>query len=468
MKVRLGGDERSTLDLVRARARDTPASELLHAADRSWTCLEFLHQSLRAAAGLRRAADENGRIAACMDSSAAMPFIVVGSMFAGVDLVLLPASSGAASLRGLLDQVSCGSVLTDRPELEEEAGVWPVADILRAADPFEAGGSPMGVFSFLTSGTEGTPKLVRLDHWKFWSAIAAMQRSGALDHAEGTTVFLTQPLFHSYGLCAFLEYLHSGATIVLPDPAGPLGPLTTLIRSPHAAKIEAIEGVPFFWQQFARTIDKMRLPKLSHVGIGGGRAEPADLAAVVARHPDITVSLRYGLTETPSVAAHKVYRPPHSGDWTSSGRPVPCYSLEIRNPVGEVAPTGEEGEIFVLGPLVHGDTGVLATGDLGRLDTRGELIVTGRKSAFLKRRGYRFGPEVIESAALRIEAVTDCRASNEGDGVLLQVVVQPGSSIRDLGSHLRATLPAYAVPDRIQEVESIARTPSGKIKRGHG
>lgn len=467
MKAGLNESALPTPDLVRRRARTSPNAELLVAAGRSWTCNEFLDDCLSAAAILRGLAGSSGRVAASLEASDRLPFLVVGSMLAGIDLVLLPAFPDAKELTEACNRIRCSAVLSDRNPDHGEEGVLPIMEALHAPPPpFDPPDGYPGSFTFLTSGTEGSPKCVTLEHWKFWEVIDAMERTGALAHATDRTVFLTQPLFHSYGLCAFLEYLHAGATVVLPSASHPLGPLGSLLRESVAARIGAIEGVPFFWQQFARALEKLQLPALVHVGIGGGRAESSDLSAIVGRHPDVTVSVRYGLTETPSVATHKVYRPPHAGDWRSSGRALPCFAVEIRDSAGRSVPRGEEGEIFVVGQLVHDASGVLATGDLGRLDDGGELFVTGRRSAFLKRRGYRLSPEVIESAALRVPGVEDCRAANDGEEVLLEVVSRWTLVGSDLIRQLRPLLPSYAIPDRVRQVDGVPRTPSGKIKRG--
>ena len=455
-----------TPDLVRERASSTPDAELLRAAGRTWTCKEFLQDSLTAAAVMRRHAGSSGRVAVSLEASDRLPFLAVGSMLAGIDLVLLPAFPDAQELSQACGRLGCGSVLSDREPDHGQECILPIVEALDAPPPFDPPDGYAGSFTFLTSGTEGSPKFVTLEHWKFWEVIDAMQRTGALTHATDRTVFLTQPLFHSYGLCAFLEYLHAGATIVLPVSSNPLGPLGSLLRDPIAARVEAIEGVPFFWQQFARASEKLHLPALAHVGLGGGRAEASDLSAIVRRYPRVTVSVRYGLTETPSVATHKVHYPPHRGDWGSSGRPLPCFTVEIRNTDGSIVLPAEEGEIFVLSQLVHDMSGVLATGDLGRIDHNGELFVTGRRSAFLKRRGYRLSPEVIESAARRVPGVEDCRAVNNGEEVLLEVVCRDTLVGNDLIRQLRVLLPSYATPDRVRKVDRVPRTPSGKIKRG--
>lgn len=69
-----------------------------------------------------------------------------------------------------------------------------------------------------------------------------------------------------------------------------------------------------------------------------------------AVYPALSYSVRYGLTETPSVAvSHKVFAPPYTENWHSSGKVLPIYTLRIVDEAGVSLPVGQPGEIHIQG-----------------------------------------------------------------------------------------------------------------------
>ena len=336
------------------------------------------------------------------------------------------------------------------------------------------GPSTEGAFLFQTSGTEGEPKWVVCDFWKCREIVDCMWQVGCLRHAVEQTRFPTPPLFHSYGLSAFLEYTRASGSIALPSGSSLLGAVGELRNTKLAQRITAIEGVPYFYAQLASLGGRIPLPALHHAGFGGGSIDETVVGELRERYPQLTYSVRYGLTETPSVVSHKVFSPPYAADWRSSGHPVPAYEVEIVGPDGTVVKSGEEGEILVRGRCVAdystralgAPPGVLRTGDIGYINQERELFVVGRRSAFLKYRGYRLSPERIESVFRDVPEVEDCRISMRDDRLVVEVVWRGQALTKlDLLNHASERLPTYAMPEVVVAVDRIPRTMSGKIKR---
>ena len=458
----------SLADFILQRTQRSVDRTILTRGSDRWTNGEFLTTCRRLASRLRDEASDVSAIAVSAESSAWLPFLVWATVIAEIDLWLLPALPAGATLLEHTRSLPTRVIYSDAPGLVPDDRQRPLNALFAElpVDPGSGSGSGSGrraAFVFQTSGTEGAPKSVRCEHWQFAKVLSAMLDCGALNHAIDTQVYLSQPLQHSYGLCSFLEYCAAGGSVVLPPERSPLGPAGDLMQV--GSGVQAIEGVPYFWSQFAKLQKRLDLPDLRHLGLGGGRVDPAVMEKVLARFPQATVSVRYGLTETPSVATHKVYVPPHGADWSSSGRVVPAYRVEVQDPSGQVVLDGTEGEIHVMGDCVAAPLGDLRTGDLGYFDSRGELVVTGRRSAFIKRRGFRLSPETIESAATGCDGVIDCRALGVDDRLILEVVSDVELSVPKLFDQLRARLPASMVPDHVRRVVTIARTYSGKIKR---
>ena len=93
------------------------------------------------------------------------------------------------------------------------------------------------------------------------------------------------------------------------------------------------------------------------------------------------------------------------------------------------------------------------------------MHVTGRTKHFIKHHGFRLSARTVEEGFLADDAVQDCRAREDGAQLVLEVVlrhpVEPTVLLREAATRL----PAYAVPDRIEIVDAIAKTLTGKTIR---
>jgi long-chain acyl-CoA synthetase len=405
-------------------------------------------------------------------------------LYSGTSLVFCPGCDDITQMRTAMAAGGASILLTDISHMYKEEWAVSLNETLLSLSVRTAAGeaheTPIvpdhlgSAFLFQTSGTEGEPKWVQCHFWKCIEIVECMWREGALRHAVEQTVYLTPPLYHSYGLSSLLEYTRGGSTIVLPSGSSPLGPVGELGIKELAERITAIEAVPHFYFQYSRMAGRFPLPALRHLGFGGGALDVDAVKRLQNQYPGITYSVRYGLTETPSVVGHKIFRPPYEADWRSSGRIMPIYRLEIVGASGEILGPEQEGEIVVTGKCVshyygaecHSVENVLRTGDVGYLTREGELVVVGRRSVFLKYRGFRLSPEHIESVIRTFSAVEDCRVSIRDSRLVVEVVLRDQLvSKHDLLNHAAVQLPNYSVPEEVIEVEQIPRTQSGKIKR---
>jgi acyl-CoA synthetase (AMP-forming)/AMP-acid ligase II len=253
-----------------------------------------------------------------------------------------------------------------------------------------------------------------------------------------------------------------GSTIALPRGFSPLGAVGDLREPGLAGNIIAIEAVPYFYAQLSKLSGRIRLPKLRLMGYGGGALVPAVFERLRAVYPVQTCSVRYGMTETPSVVSQKIFVDSDDEDWTSSGTLLPLYALRIVDETGTIALPGQVGEICLKGDCLAlpylgeiDSTDFFATGDLGYLDNHQELHVVGRKSVYLESRGFRVSPEYVESVAILHEGVYDCQALNYNGNLWLNVVPNVSAlSTSQLLSFLSEWLPGYAVPEKVRFVAS--------------
>jgi O-succinylbenzoic acid--CoA ligase len=147
------------------------------------------------------------------------------------------------------------------------------------------------------------------------------------------------------------------------------------------------------------------------------------------------------------------------GDTETSGKPLPGVCISI-------AP---DHEILVEGPTVAGG-GILRTGDLGRLDERGRLIVSGRKVDTIVSGGENVMPAEVEAALLEHPAVAEAgvfgRSDPEwGEAVTAAVVLRAPADAAELRAHCAARLAAFKVPKRIEIRDALPRNASGKLLR---
>ena len=403
------------------------------------------------------------------------------AIFADISIVFLPLCRDPEVVLSAMRETSVELLLTDEPVLLQESWSLDLKAMLRRvlsesgqllvsakALPVAGHDSDAGFIS-QTSGTAGEPKWVQCEYRKFSTVIDCMLHNGALDHAHGQSVFLTPPLYHSYGLSAFLEYTSVGSTVILPQGTSPLGPVGDLRDPVLRDRVTAIEGVPYFFSQLSKLADRFMMPALNHLGHGGGGVDSIPFGKLRELYPEVTVSLRYGMTETPSVVSQKVFRPPFKDDWRSSGDVLPVYHVEIVDGTGRTLGANQEGEILVSGDCVGtylGQAGSrLLTGDTGYLSGGNELVINGRKSLYIKNRGFRVSPERVESVITSFAGVQDCRVRLNDDKLVAEVVYDDSVAQADILTFMSTRLPSYAIADEVLRVENVPRTHSGKIKR---
>jgi acyl-coenzyme A synthetase/AMP-(fatty) acid ligase len=415
-----------------------------------------------------------------LSSNTAVLQLVWACLASGICLAFLPAVPDPEQIAALMNQIGVQRLVTDVPELQQQP--WAIS--FTALQQTAAGQDHEGMFKaieptapaflFQTSGTTGAAKWIQVTHGQFTTAIKTMREMGCLDHAAGQAVYITPPLSHSYGLSSLLEYSAMGAAVVLPAAQSTLGAVGDLLQARFNQVITAVEGVPHFYAQMARLLRRIKLPHLRHVGFGGGALDLAAVQQLQAVYPALSYSVRYGLTETPSVVSHKLFTPPYTENWHSSGKVLPIYTLRIVDEAGNSLPVGQPGEIHIQGSSLawpfFGETAVtsfFATGDIGYLeaDTQ-ELHINGRQSAFLKVRGYRLSPEYLESIIASCPGVAECRVSGTETGILAEVVpAEAALRPQTVLTFLADKLPSYAIPETVLFVDVIPRTHSGKIIR---
>jgi len=303
-----------------------------------------------------------------------------------------------------------------------------------------------------TSGTTASPKPVTLTtgNW-LWNALGSALALG-LDPEDRW--LCTLPLSHVGGLSILIRSAIYGTTVVLHERFD----AEAAKRAIEQDKITLVSLVP---TTLERLLDAgLDAPHDLRVAlIGGGPLAPA--LAMRAKQAGIPVAQTYGMTEACSQVATS--RP---GEPETAGHPL--LGTEV-----EIAP---DGEILVAGPTVApgaaAEDGWLHTGDLGTLDERGRLTVTGRKADTIVTGGENVAPAEVEAVLLAHPAVADAGVHSRpdakwGEALIATVVLRDGAAAEpaELQQHAAAQLARFKVPKEIHFAAELPRTASGKLIR---
>ena len=221
----------------------------------------------------------------------------------------------------------------------------------------------------------------------------------------------------------------------------------------------------------------------------GGSAKPPRLHDdVMAAIPSCTAGITsgYGLTEIPILAQTDIDAPDGSKR-IAEGTPNPGVQVRIVDAEFREVPPGAEGEITATGPqLMHGYTdpsltaaaftpdGFFRTGDLGRLDPAGAVVVTGRLKDIIIRKGENVSAKEVEDALFTHPKVADVAVLGLPDverGELVCAVVVPTDpsdplTTEELFEHCTGTgLMLQKIPERLEIVDVLPRNPSGKVPK---
>lgn len=334
-----------------------------------------------------------------------------------------------------------------------------------------------------TSGSTGSPKLVRLSHANVQANAAAI--ASYLDIRSSDRAATTLPMHYCYGLSVVHSHLSRGAALILTGLSVADPCFWDLFRGHRGT---SLAGVPFTFDLLERVgFDTMDLPHLRYITQAGGRLAPARVAELAAhgKRDGWELYVMYGQTEA---TARMAYLPPkYAADHGHTiGVPIPGGAFILRAlgdddsedaafGAGGTGPAVDAepgvGELVYTGPnvmlgyahspadLARGrDVHELRTGDLARRTPEGLYEVIGRRGGFIKLFGLRIDPRRVEDRLAEHGVPVMCTASDE---LLVAAVAREDATrrIRALAAEASG-LPARAV--RVLPVTELPRLANGK------
>lgn len=337
-----------------------------------------------------------------------------------------------------------------------------------------------------TSGTTSKPKGVPLTHGNLTASIANIARTYEL--VESDRCLLVMPLFHVHGLMsATLTTLATGGAVVIP----PGGKFSASLFWPSVLKGEAS------WYTAVPTIHQILLaraeseyPKDSPPAFRFIRSCSASLAPVVLERLEkifhAPVLEAYAMTE----ASHQMTSnplPKHGKSKAGSVGVAQGIELSVLDDKNEPVHPGSEGEVCIRGANVtagyHNNApaneaafggGWFHTGDQGRIDEDGYLILTGRIKELINRGGEKISPLEVDAVLLAHPSVSEAVSfaapdDKYGEEVNASVILKSEDrgkvDAKMLSTFAKERIAAYKVPKRFYICEDFPRTATGKIQR---
>jgi acyl-CoA synthetase (AMP-forming)/AMP-acid ligase II len=367
------------------------------------------------------------------------------------------------------------------PAPRTASSIWDRLLLRKTPGAVESGRADDVVYLAFTSGTTGEPKGVMHSN----NTLLANARVLATDWEFGphSVIYTLSPLSHNLGFGGLVLTLLCGGEIVLHD----LIRGASLLQRLRATSTTFIFGVPAHAMDLLDEIERSNsadLQTLKGFRISGGAIPPFVVEKLLAR--GIRPQSGYGMTE----ACSHHYTLPGDGPELivgTSGRACPGYEIRLfslddpdqQAAAGEVGHIGGRGASLMLGyysdqratESSFNRDGWFMTGDLGLLDEKGYLQISGRLKDIIIRGGHNIHPAKIEMLATRYPPIQNAAAipvkdARLGEKVCIVVVPRDGNVVdpQELLSHMhRAGLSKYDMPEYFLQVDQMPSGPSGKI-----
>ena len=333
-----------------------------------------------------------------------------------------------------------------------------------------------------TSGTTGEPKGVLHTHRTLMDALDLHVRHFGLGGED--VVFVPSPAAHQTGfLYGFWLALRLGATAVYQDLwSGEVG--HGLMDQWGVTFVQA--ATPFLADLCEAAARRGRGPARLRMFVATGASVPRALARQAQGRLHAMVAGAFGTTESGLITAGAP-EDPSDRAWQTDGRLLPGAGMRVVDEAGQDLPAGHQGRLLVSSPgmfvgyLGHpewhdralGGGQWLATGDLAVIDADGYMSIKGRSKDVINRGGEKIPVAEVENLLYAHPAVAEAAVvampdPRFGERACAYLVPRAGQrvALADIQRHLEAAGMAKQYwPERVELVDALPRTPSGKVQK---
>ncbi len=331
-----------------------------------------------------------------------------------------------------------------------------------------------------TSGTTSKPKRVPLTHSSLCASAFAVRDSLALTSQDRCLGVM--PLFHIHGLVGgLLSSLAAGASFV----SAPAFDASCFFDWMKEFRPTWYTAVPAIHQEILRCArERMEAVRAARLRFIRSASAPLSRNLIMGLEEVFKAPVieAYGMTEAShQISSHRL--PPSGREAGSVG--IPTHTeVAVMDHAGNVLAPDNRGEIVIRGTSVTTGYepdglnkeafthGWFRTGDLGYLDSGGNLFLTGRLKEIINRGGEKISPREIDEALLDHPDVLEAVAfaiphASLGDDIAAAVVVRnpvdtTEASVRE---YLVNRLAPFKLPSRLLIVEDIPKSSTGKVRR---
>jgi amino acid adenylation domain-containing protein len=487
--------------LIARHVATTPRAPALRFRDRTLDYAGLEIQSNRLAHALVAAGvGAESRIVVCLEPGFDIAVALLGILKSGAVYVPLDPNYPPARIEAILDDTRPAVVLSRAPLIEKLGLMGRHPTLLLDADADDiaahAPGAPVidialsqTAYIFYTSGTTGKPKGVMASHGNLIHYILSAQRRYAFS-AQDVMPAIARFSF-SISLFELLSPLVAGGTLLLLERDHVIDParMTQTLKEItffHAGP-SLLRGLVAYIR--TRHPDFTAFAGVRHASSGGDMIPPDLLEAMKQIFGRAEIFVIYGCSEISCMGCTYPVSREQTIVRTYVGNAFENVTVRVFDPQHRPVPFGVVGEICFAGAgVVNGYLNrdeltaekffsadglrFYGTGDMGRLNARGELEILGRRDFQIQLRGMRIELGELEYALRNAPGVRDgvvtAQADGGGEKMLVAYVVfhrdQP-HSIAAVREHMTASLPDYMVPSYYVELDALPLNHNMKVDR---
>ncbi|MFJ1751915.1 amino acid adenylation domain-containing protein [Kitasatospora sp. NPDC088134] len=487
-----GDGPRSVLEGFAAQVARDPDAEAVVCGEQRLSYRDLADRSDALAEALLAAGvGPESRVGVCLERSQWLPVALLGIWKAGGAYVPLDPEYPPARLTDMAQDAALSCIVTQH-ELADLAASLHTAPVLvedlprtasRRTDPHLPAGNALA-YVIYTSGSTGRPKGVGIDHGSLIRFFAGMEQSCPLGRND-TIAALTSICF-DISTVELLLPLVLGSRIVVMTKEQSLD-ARELADRVREDGVTVLQATPTSWRMLLEAGGDWG--QLTHA-MSGGEPLTTELAAGLLER-GLRVWNLYGPTE--ATVWSSLAEITAAADAATVGRTIGGARHYVLDPHGRPVPVGVTGELYIGGgivargylgrpaqsaerfvpdPLGPPGSRMYRTGDRVRWLADGNLQCLGRLDSQVKIRGFRIEPGEIESVLGSCPGVDFAavvvRPDPTGGQRLIGYVLprSPGSvTPAELRAWCGRQLPAHMVPARLLLIDSVPRTPGGKLDR---